>query len=265
MNPNCEVLGHDWASTGLYIDGQLHLPCRRPDCEAALCRARVIDGIYSSRVGAHTLDIEDDACGGVAKIIMREVVDSYKLDGFTAQDGDVILDIGAHVGIVSIYLAKCWPGTRIYAFEPVRENFANLERNVKVNAVTNVKAFRLAVSGNGRPLRLRGNMSQNSGGVSAYAGGNGRARKVKSVTLKQIFTNLEIDRCKLLKIDCEGAEYEILESAGELLSKVDYLVGEFHTSSRLAQMGYSPQRLLDLCQSHIPADRLHVNTCRMSE
>ena len=251
MTPDCETLGHDWATTGLYIGGQIHVPCRRSGCEAALCRVgdeeRVIEGVYSSRIGDCVLDIEDHAQGAVAKIVMHEVADSYRLDGFTARDGDVILDIGAHVGIVSIYLAKRWPGARIYAFEPVWANFDKLERNIKANAVTNVRTFQLAVSGNGRYLRLRGDLTQNSGGISAYAGGNGRARKVASVTLEQIFTNLRIDRCRLLKIDCEGAEYEILEAAGDLLQRVDCLVGEFHINARMELMGYSPQALLSLC------------------
>lgn len=269
MTPDCQTLGHDWAPTGLYIAGRLHQFCRRLGCASALCRiggrAKIVEGVFASRVGRHNLDIEDHAFGGVSKIIMRELVDTYQLDGFTASDGDVILDIGAHVGIVSIYLAKRWPGARIYAFEPVSENYARMERNIKANAVTNVKAFQLAVSGNGRSLRLRGDLRLNSGGISAYAGGNGRVWKVASVTLRQIFTSLEIERCRLLKIDCEGAEYEILESAGELLKKVDYLAGEFHVNTRLERMGYSPQGLLALCRTHVMPGCIHVNACRMGE
>lgn len=42
---------------------------------------------------------------------------------------DVIFDIGANIGITSIWLAKKYPAARIYSFEPVAENFEILEKN----------------------------------------------------------------------------------------------------------------------------------------
>lgn len=52
----------------------------------------------------------------------------------------------------------------------------------------------------------------------------------------------EIDRCRLLKINCEGAEYEILHNT-HVLDRVDYLSSEFHINQRLEQDGYSIESL----------------------
>lgn len=44
--------------------------------------------------------------------------DIYGLDAIPFQPGDCVIDIGAHIGLVSMYLAKRWPFLRIHAFEP---------------------------------------------------------------------------------------------------------------------------------------------------
>jgi FkbM family methyltransferase len=262
---------HIWAKTGLYIDRQLWAPCREPECEAGLTRVGdewlVRDGVFPLSVDGMRLTLRDDEEGGVVKIILRELHGWYLLNAIEFTPGEVILDIGAHVGVVSIYLAKKWPQTKIYAFEPMPENFAHLQANLAANQVTNVSAYPLAISGNGRILRIGGNLAENSGGASAFSAGPGKnaTHTVRSITLTQIFTQLDIARCKLLKIDCEGAEYEALTASEALLDRVDYLVGEFHINGTLARLGYSPEALLDLCKQHIPTAHIHVTPCRMGE
>ena len=52
---------------------------------------------------------------------------------------------------------------------------------------------------------------------------------IKSITFDDIFANNNISKCKLLKIDCEGAEYEILYNANkENLKNCEYMRAEFH-------------------------------------
>jgi len=262
---------HHWAPTGLWIDGWLWLPCREPGCEAGLTRAKgelvVGENVFPLSVGGERLELQDDPIGGVVKIVLRELLDSYFLNDIPFEPGDVVLDVGAHVGVVSIYLAKKWPGVLIHAFEPMPENFMRLETNLKANDVKNVKAHPFAVSGNGRRMRIGGNLQQNSGGMSAFASFGKRAavHTVESVTLAQIFTRLNVGKCKLLKMDCEGAEYEILRTSEGLLDRVEYLSGEFHTNGNLARAGYSPDELLEMCKRHIAPERIHVTFCRMAE
>lgn len=72
----------------------------------------------------------------------------YGLDEIEFQPGDVVLDVGANTGIVSIYLAQLHPEIIIHAFEPVptcastRAPVANLE----ANGVTNVIPHNLAIT-----------------------------------------------------------------------------------------------------------------------
>lgn len=256
--PECRENGHDWGQTGVWNkDGtELCAPCRRPDCTAELRRSAtgwtLIEDGFKPEINGIPMDIEDDPQGGVAKLVMREIENNYDLDSIDFQPGDVVIDIGAQVGIVSIYLAKKYPFLRIQAFEPSAQNYGHLMRNMIENDV-HFAATCEAVTGDGREITLNGDPTSNSGGLSIYTQPNGHREKVYSRTLKDIFEVRGIKRAKLLKIDCEGAEYEILQSAGpEILSKIDHLRGEFHTNARLRALGYDPNQLDALCEQYIP-------------
>jgi hypothetical protein len=78
-----------------------------------------------------------------------------------------------------------------------------------------------------------------------------------SMTLDEVFWLHEIGRCKLLKIDCEGMEYEILFGT-RVLDKVEYLAGEFHASASLQNLGLYPERLHAHCSSIFADDRMAI-------
>ena len=253
---------HQWAYTGLYIDGKLHVPCNTPGCACALVDDRIVEGVFPDTVNGVKLDLLDDPEGGVVKIVLRELVDSYGLDALTLAPGDVVLDVGAQVGAVSIYLAKQQPDARIYAFEPVPANFARLEANLARNGVTNVTPIQLAVTGDGRELTLHTAPSVNSGGASAFSSPNGHHETVPSVTLNAFLRTHRIERVRLLKLDCEGAEYEIVDALAEWLPRIDSVRGEAHVNQRLLDAGHSPEKLIAALAA-VPDVKL--TTTRMSE
>jgi FkbM family methyltransferase len=257
---------HDWSPTGLWVNGEMWVPCRDPKCEAYQAFAdRAEPTIHQSGFGTTingiALDIEDDPQGGVAKIVCQEIAHDYDLDSIPFAPGDVVIDVGAQVGIVSIYLAKRHPEITIYAFEPIPENFERLLRNLKANDVKNVTAINQAITCDGRDLMLYGDLGSNSGGISAFTGEVGPRHLALSMTLDDVLKAYGIKRVKLLKIDCEGAEYEILTD--EVLAKVDHLRGELHTNSLLTAKGYSPDAMhKKLVESGVG---FHWQVCQIAE
>lgn len=262
--------GHDWAPIGVYVTGAIHVPCRRKNCKAEL--RQIWQEIQGPGMSVHglELDIEDDPHGTVAKTVCRETATQFPPD-FSLKPGDVVIDIGAHVGVVSIYLAKRYPGIRVYAYEPVKTNFERLKRNIEANKAEDITAVNMAVTGNGRGVGLYGNGEMNSGGYSIYSTGNtpgnwmgkepAAANCLDATTLAGIFECHQIDHCKVLKIDCEGAEYEILTANEELLDRVEYLRGEFHRVSRFPS--WTPESLLAMCERHIRPENIKLSLSDM--
>jgi FkbM family methyltransferase len=188
--------------------------------------------------------------------------DTYGFEHIPFAPGDIAIDIGAHVGLVSIYLAKRWPFLRIHAFEPHPVNWQNCVDNLGINNVTSVQLSRLAVTADRRPLVLR-SLRGNTGGATAVFDmpGADSVPAVSSVTLDDILdmTLAPGQRCRLLKIDCEGSEYEILPSPA--LARVDYLAGEFHGDACDADAGHQIQALCTRCARYVRPERLHIIGC----
>jgi FkbM family methyltransferase len=90
----------------------------------------------------------------------------YNLAAIPFRPGDVVVDIGANVGVVSVFLAKRFPQLSIYAFEPVPPIYEQLCRNVASNGAFNIRPFNLAVTGDGKPVCIHFD-PHNPGGSSA--------------------------------------------------------------------------------------------------
>ena len=197
-------------------------------------------------VGLESFEVEDDP---IFEQLVSEILGAYEFDSIPFKAGDVVLDIGAHQGIVSMYLARHYD-VIVHAYEPVPENFAKLKRNLTRNKIATVFPHKLAVSADARYLEMvRGGHSAEA---SAWFTPNSQERfRARSTTLRQIFEHNDLDRVKLLKLDCEGAEHEILANIGELIDRIDYVRGEIHMIAPLRARGYT----VEGTSSIIPAER----------
>jgi len=145
------------------------------------------------------------------------------------REGDTLIDIGAHAGVMSIYLAKRYPFIKVYAIEPDPVNYACLIRNLELNGVTNVTAINMAVSGDGREKTLYVDVSDSAWATTdaslACTRGPLRVAKVASLTLAELFDKYEIRHCRLLKITAPGSVLDILKGFNRS-GCVDLLCGE---------------------------------------
>lgn len=218
-------------------------------------------------VGDLTLDIQANPSGGMLQSIANEIIDVYQPDDITWHPGDTMIDIGAHVGMVSIYTALQHPEINILAYEPVPETYEYLLRNIKANNATNITPHNLAVTGDGQPVRIAVNLQSNSGGSSAYVTTEPETILAQSTTLNRILQHHNIERCRLLKLDAEGAEYDILTAAP--INRIDYLRGEFHINEFLATLGHEPQKVLEHLIEAMPGwpgpNRIRLNIIPMAE
>ena len=156
------------------------------------------------------------------------MVNEYDIEDFEINVNDTVIDIGAHIGLFSLLVSQRCKTGKILSFEPVRENFDLLVSNLKLNHIENVLPFNMAVSKNLDKLNLFLNDDQSAHSIFPKSS---ESISVESTSLQKIFEENKISSCKLLKLDCEGAEYEIIDSLPlEYLNKIQNIVMEYHSA-----------------------------------
>jgi len=203
-----------------------------------------------------------------SKSLVDEIFgDNYKVfeKGLVFEKGDIVLDIGASEGMFSVMMSKCFPETRIISFEPVPKTFFTLRENLELNGCGNVEANNYGVGGKDVKSVVMYASEGNSGGstyLCTYMPECQYKVEVSLFSLDEVFSLCGIDRCKLLKMDVEGAEYDILYDSS-VLPKVDNMVAEFHINSRLEFQSRRVDGLITWVANQ--TNLIHAEICRMAE
>lgn len=206
----------------------------------------------------------DSPGSAAADIVAIELEhDLYGLDAIPFAAGDQVIDIGAHVGMFTVYLAKRHPEVQITALEPDPVNFAHFRDNLARNGVYGVRTLQRAVTADGRRFPLW-RPPHNSGGAGGYYRDTvGFSPSVaESSTLSELLDELGIERCRLLKVDCEGAEHEILRDDAAL-SRVEWLSAELHENQMLRDRGWTVEVLRSALARRFSAERMHLSDVEM--
>ena len=133
----------------------------------------------------------------------------YDKPGFEINDDDIVLDIGAHIGLFSLFASQFCKKGIIYCFEPIKENFDLLLANLQLNKIMNVRPYNIAVAQNIGNVTIYLNKDESGHSMHVRAA---RSVQVESNSLKNIIDSNKIEKCDLIKMDCEGEEYEIINS-----------------------------------------------------
>jgi len=164
----------------------------------------------------------------------------YETASTILEDGWSIIDIGAGLGDFSIDIARRHAHSTVYAYEPFPESFTLLQENVELNRLNNVRIFPSAVGAESSSLMTLYPGKSEAVQYSTVSVGNltvANAVQVPSTTLDQIFEDLALQKCDFLKIDCEGAEYEILfNTSKQTLNKIKHICLEYHNG--VTQFGH---------------------------
>ena len=153
----------------------------------------------------------------------------YEVSGFNISTDDVVIDIGAHIGLFSLFISQYCKHGKIFSYEPIKENFNILKENIELNKIKNIFSFNFAVSDQSNKSKIF--IHSDDSAHSIFNSGKDFI-EVNSITIKSIFDQNKIKNCNLLKLDCEGAEYRIIESIPkEYFLKIDKMIIEYHLAS----------------------------------
>ena len=142
--------------------------------------------------------------------------------------GDVVVDIGAHIGAFAVRASRLAHRGQVFAYEASRKNYAVLKENRQLNGLENLHIENSAVSDR------RGRMpfytpAQNGGLGSLLQTTSIFMEAVQAIPFADIIAEHGIEQIDFLKLDVEGAEYDILLNCpDETLAKVRRVVMEYH-------------------------------------
>ena len=162
------------------------------------------------------------------------LAEDYKITDFSINDNDIIIDIGAHIGLFSLFASQYCKNGKIYCFEPIKENYDILTENIDLNKIKNLIPFNYAVSKESNHKKIY--LNSDDSAHSIFPSGENFI-EVKSTTIKSIFDENQINNCNILKLDCEGAEYEIIDSIPkEYFFRINKIIIEYHLASKKPEL-----------------------------
>ncbi len=153
----------------------------------------------------------------------------YEHYGIKLQPDWTVVDIGGGLGDFTVYASKLTTGN-IHSYEPFPESRILLKENLKVNQTNNVTVYDEAVGATHGQLHL----STGTGVAvrhSATQHANQADLTVTSIPLADVISRLPNQHIDFLKMDCEGAEYDILLNADDgSLGAISHICMEYHDS-----------------------------------
>ena len=166
--------------------------------------------------------------------LKREILDGGIYYFETDQERPIIIDAGAHIGLSSLYFKWLYPHCQIIAFEPNTRLFALLSENISQNELTDVTLVPAALAKqtgeahfwvDATPWQWWSVGSFNRG---AWNGEQKNQEEIIVQTVKLSDYVKNLSRVDLLKMDIEGAEWQVLRGLKTWLDKIQQLIFEFH-------------------------------------
>ncbi|HMK76735.1 MAG TPA: FkbM family methyltransferase [Thermodesulfobacteriota bacterium] len=155
---------------------------------------------------------------------------NYTKDFIPITKDSIVVDVGAHIGSFSIMVARS--AYKVLAFEPEPTNYQMLKKNVGLNHLENMSIFEMAVSGRSGYQDIYTYQGGSSADYSLYKRGitNIKAGRIPTISVEDIFKREDLPRIDFLKLDCEGAEHDILRNISfETAAKIMGMAMETHT------------------------------------
>lgn len=160
------------------------------------------------------MQVPDNMVKHIEKIFEGEYDIAYQ------NSNPIILDIGGNIGGFSLWADKRWANSKIYSYEPIKDNFNLLKENTK--DMDNIVISNVAIGSKEETRRMY--YGAHNVGECSFINGAEQTEDGEDVSVMP--ANLLPD-ANIVKIDTEGAEIEILEN---MIVKPDVYLIEFHSA-----------------------------------
>ena len=180
------------------------------------------------------------------EIVFDEIYYRYLPKKIYSLNNPTVIDIGANAGFFSIFSLFKLNNPKIICFEPIKRNFLILENNLSAMMNNDLFMVNKAVNDKKGELILKFDKTKNiTTSASLFDNPYGSDEEtVIATTLVEIFSDNKLSKIDVLKLDCEGAEYNIIyNTPSSFFEKVNCITMETHEGkdkkeNTLALAGY---------------------------
>jgi len=145
---------------------------------------------------------------------------------YRVRERDQIVVIGAHIGFHEIFFANRAFAGQVFAIEPESCNFFILKKNIAINNLKNIVCDRMVISKSSGKNKLFYGKDTNAHSIIEKSS---KFETIDSLTLQDYFQKRNISVCDLVKMNCEGAEFEIiLNTKPEFLKRIKNFIISYH-------------------------------------
>lgn len=148
----------------------------------------------------------------------------------TRPDARFIVDAGGYIGLTSILFARRFPQAQVICLEPSTENHAIAKRNCA--PFRNITVLNCALGPVSGKAVLQDRGTGQWGFTITEAAGARALEVVEVLSLSELMAAHGAARVDLLKLDIEGGEYELFETAPEWIDRCEVMIVELHEKIR---------------------------------
>jgi len=167
---------------------------------------------------------------GDASVLAEVFLEDCYIQDLALSPNPVIVDVGGFIGDFALYAVKRLNARRVIVYEPAPKNWALLIKNIAQNGYEDrIEAVNKAVTDGGDVMLNIDAPNEHTWIVSAYDPTDEPLSPVPGISLRELLRDHAVESVDLLKMDCEGAEYAIIESTPtDIFSRIRNIVFEYH-------------------------------------
>ena len=185
-------------------------------------------------------------------------------DYYLPRSCHTVLDLGANIGVFTIKAANFANAETVISLEPVEGTFKRLEKTINENQLSSrVTSLQKGIGNStGQRTIWLGSASPHS---SMFFRGDkkwesGEESEIETITLSDLFAELDVSEIDFTKMDCEGGEVEaVLQADKETLRKMKFISMEYHFPENLSTWEELSSKLFDAgftCVKHKPKEKI---------
>lgn len=160
------------------------------------------------------------------------------------REGDTFVDVGANIGMVSLHASSCVGGSgKVLSFEPNPTARARLDEHVRINNITNVQVFDVALGSAPGRATLSTKAEHTGTGTLRSLDTSMSSYDVRVACLDEFIDQVPSDRNVFVKIDTEGYDFNVLKGATQLLKRPGVTVFAEVNHKWLGELGQTAEQM----------------------